>query len=64
LLEIASYKLGAVAIPLFTLFGTDALEYRLSNSEAKGIVTDAANLPKIMECAYPVDSGSRASGFR
>jgi acetyl-CoA synthetase len=49
LLEIASYKLGAVAIPLFTLFGTDALEYRLSNSEAKGIVTDAANLPKIME---------------
>ena len=47
--HIASYKVGAVAIPLFTLFGTDALEYRLSNSEAKGIVTDAANLPKIME---------------
>jgi acetyl-CoA synthetase len=34
---------------LFTLFGTDALEYRLSNSEARGIVTDAANLPKILE---------------
>ena len=47
--HIAAYKVGAVAIPLFTLFGTDALEYRLSNSEAKGIVTDAANLPKIME---------------
>jgi acetyl-CoA synthetase len=47
--HIAAYKIGAVAIPLFTLFGTDALEYRLSNSEAKGIVTDAANLPKIME---------------
>jgi acetyl-CoA synthetase len=47
--HIACYKVGAVAIPLFTLFGTDALEYRLSNSEAKGIVTDAANLPKIME---------------
>jgi acetyl-CoA synthetase len=46
--HIAAYKVGAVAIPLFTLFGTDALEYRLSNSEAKGIVTDAANLPKIM----------------
>jgi acetyl-CoA synthetase len=47
--HIACYKVGAVAIPLFTLFGTDALEYRLSNSEAKGLVTDAANLPKIME---------------
>ena len=47
--HLACYKVGAVAIPLFTLFGTDALEYRLSNSEAKGIVTDAANLPKIME---------------
>ncbi len=47
--HIAGYKVGAVAIPLFTLFGTDALEYRLSNSEAKGIVTDAANLPKIIE---------------
>ena len=47
--HIAAYKIGAVAIPLFTLFGTDALEYRLSNSEARAIVTDAANLPKIME---------------
>ena len=37
--HIAAYKIGAVAIPLFTLFGTDALEYRLLNSEAKGIVT-------------------------
>ena len=49
LCHIAAYKVGAVAIPLFTLFGTDALEYRLSNSEARAIVTDAANLPKIME---------------
>ncbi|MGD9066095.1 MAG: AMP-binding protein, partial [Desulfobacterales bacterium] len=47
--HIAAYKVGAVAIPLFTLFGTDALDYRLSNSEAKGVVTDAANLPKIIE---------------
>ena len=47
--HIAAYKIGAIAIPLFTLFGIDALQYRLSNSEAKGIVTDADNLPKIME---------------
>lgn len=47
--HIAAYKIGAIAIPLFTLFGTDGLEYRLLNSEAKGIVTNNANLPKIME---------------
>jgi acetyl-CoA synthetase len=47
--HIAAYKIGAIAIPLFTLFGIDALQYRLSNSEAKGVVTDADNLPKIME---------------
>ena len=45
--HISLYKIGAIAIPLFTLFGTDALKYRLSNSEAKGIITDEANLHKI-----------------
>ena len=47
--HIAAYKIGAIAIPLFTLFGTEALEYRLANSEAAAIVTDAVNLPKILE---------------
>ncbi len=47
--HIAIYKIGAIAIPLSSLFGTDALEYRLSNSEAKGIVIDDANLHKILE---------------
>ncbi len=47
--HIAIYKLGAIAIPLFTLFGTDAREYRLADSEAKGIVVDGANLHKILE---------------
>ncbi len=47
--HIAIYKMGGIAIPLFTLFGTDALAYRLSNSEAKGIVTDEANLQKVLD---------------
>jgi acetyl-CoA synthetase len=46
--HISLYKLGAVAIPLFTLFGTDALAYRLGDSEARGVITDAANLPKVL----------------
>ncbi len=47
--HIAAYKIGGVAVPLFTLFGPDALEYRLSNSEAKSILTDEANVEKIVE---------------
>ena len=47
--HIAAYKIGAIAIPLFTLFGTDALAYRLSDSQAKAIVTDEVNLPKILD---------------
>ncbi|MEA2109667.1 MAG: AMP-binding protein [Pseudomonadota bacterium] len=45
--HIAAYKIGAIAIPIFTLFGTDALSYRLQNSGAKLIITDKANLEKI-----------------
>ncbi|MBU0516747.1 MAG: acyl-CoA synthetase [Proteobacteria bacterium] len=48
LAHVALYKLGAVAVPLFTLFGPDALQYRLANCRAKGIITDGANLDKVM----------------
>jgi len=47
--HIAVYKIGAIAIPLFTLFGPDALEYRLADSEAKAIITDGVNIEKILE---------------
>ncbi|MBD1549135.1 acyl-CoA synthetase [Roseibium aggregatum] len=48
--HIAALKLGAITIPLFTLFGDEALAYRLGNSGAKVVVTDtggAAKLEKI-----------------
>ena len=47
LAHIAAYRIGAVIVPLFTQFGGDALQYRLADSGAKAVVTDAANLPKI-----------------
>ena len=47
--HIAIYKLGAIAVPLFTLFGPDALEYRLVNSGTKAIVTDGANIEKVLQ---------------
>ena len=45
--HVAAYKMGAIALPLFVLFGEEALEYRLGNSEAKVVVTDSVNFPKI-----------------
>ena len=47
--HLGVYKLGGIALPLFTLFGPDGLQYRLENSQAKAVVTDSANLPKLLE---------------
>jgi acetyl-CoA synthetase len=46
--HFAAYKLGAIALPLFTLFGQDALRYRLADSGAKVVVTDAQTLERIL----------------
>jgi acetyl-CoA synthetase len=45
--HIAALKLGAITIPLFTLFGEEALEYRLKDSGAKAVVTDLAGAAKL-----------------
>ena len=47
LAHVAAYRLGAVALPLFTLFGPEALASRLADSGARGLVTDAAGLEKV-----------------
>jgi acetyl-CoA synthetase len=49
--NFAAMKLGAVALPLFTLFGEDALLYRLSDSGAAVVVCDAESLPKLRAIA-------------
>src|SRR6202047_1356989 len=45
--HLASLRSGMVSIPLFALFGEDALEFRLANSGAKAIVPDAAGWEKL-----------------
>ena len=47
--HIAIYKLGAVAVQLLTLFGPDAIEFRLQDSKAKAVITDKENVSKIFE---------------
>ncbi|AWK88926.1 acyl-CoA synthetase [Azospirillum thermophilum] len=45
--HVATYKLGGVAVPLFSLFGVEALEYRLANCGARAVVTDRAGAEKL-----------------
>jgi acetyl-CoA synthetase len=47
--HLAAYKLGAIAVPLAALFGSDALRYRLAMSGAKALITDAAGWSKVPE---------------
>ena len=51
--HLAALKLGAVVLPLFTLFGEDALAFRLADSGAKVVVTDADQAAKVRGVAAP-----------
>jgi acetyl-CoA synthetase len=66
--HIAIYKLGAIALPLAILFGPDAIAYRLQNSGATTLITNAQGLAKIgsseLKLILSVDGpGERALGF-
>lgn len=61
---LGTWRAGAVYQPLFTAFGPKAIEYRCGASEAKLVVTDAANrgklddvkgCPPVMTIAAPRD---------
>jgi acetyl-CoA synthetase len=69
--HIAIYKLGAVALPLAVLFGIDALSYRLQNSGAKALLTNAQGLAKLdglrgeipdLACVLSVDGAGNGAG--
>lgn len=45
--HIAAYKAGCIAIPLFTLFGAEALRFRLQDSGARLVITNAEGAAKI-----------------
>ena len=56
--HIALYRLGAVAMPLSMLFGPDALEYRLNDSEARLAIVDESGIDNVRE-ARPLCPGLR-----
>ena len=45
--HIALYKLGAIAVPLATLFGIDSMHFRLADSGVKAVITNATGLDKL-----------------
>jgi acetyl-CoA synthetase len=45
--HLAAFRSGLVSVPLFTLFGEDALEFRLANSGARAVVTDQSGWKKL-----------------
>ncbi len=71
--HVALYKLGAVALPIAVLFGPDALSFRLQNSGATALLTNAQGLAKLAEvrndvpdltCVLSIDgAGDGALGF-
>ena len=54
--HFAVMKLGAIVLPLFTLFGEEALRFRLADSGARAAITDDANLDKLMDVAATLDA--------
>ncbi|MFN6980279.1 MAG: AMP-binding protein, partial [Gemmobacter sp.] len=51
LAHFAAQKAGGVALPLFTLFGADALAFRLRDAGARIVVTDGENLERLLALA-------------
>jgi acetyl-CoA synthetase len=47
LTHLACYKLGAIVVPLFTLFGADGLAFRLRTAGCSHLITDRENMEKI-----------------
>ncbi|MFZ4806480.1 MAG: AMP-binding protein [Hyphomicrobiaceae bacterium] len=47
--HIAVQKTGAIALPLFNLFGPEAVRYRLSDSGAQVLVTSAGNFERLAD---------------
>lgn len=54
--HLATWKLGAVSVPLSLLFGPDGLEYRLEDSGAKAFIADEAALSSLRQIKAECDA--------
>ncbi|WP_408960313.1 acyl-CoA synthetase [Natrinema sp. 74] len=54
--HVAVWKLGAVSLPLSTLYGPDGLTYRLDDADAKACIVDEENVDSLREAATDCDA--------
>jgi len=52
--HVAIQRLGAIAVPLFSLFGSDALTFRLADSGARALITDGAGADRVTGLPDPL----------
>src|SRR3546814_20382603 len=52
--HLPTYKLGHIAVPLFTLFRTEAPEYRLDDPGARCVITEQPSPHKHRTPPYPM----------
>lgn len=50
---LALFRMGAIALPLSSLFGPDALAYRLRHGEARVVLSSDVNATKVAEALGP-----------
>ncbi|MCU0829988.1 MAG: AMP-binding protein [Rhizobiaceae bacterium] len=51
--HLATYKIGAVAVPLAALFGPEALAFRLAFSGARAVITSAHGAERLAQITRP-----------
>lgn len=54
--HLACFKLGAISVPLFSLFGPDALQHRLADCAMRAIVSDRQGLVTLDEIRHRLPS--------
>jgi acetyl-CoA synthetase len=54
--HLAAFKLGAVTVPLSVLFGPDALRYRLADSGARLVISDASHRETLETLCDEIDT--------
>ena len=54
--HISCFKSGKISIPLFNLFGIDALKFRLIDSSASAVICDKDGLEKLMKIKHDLPS--------
>ncbi|WP_276257368.1 acyl-CoA synthetase [Haloglomus litoreum] len=55
--HVAAWKLGAVSVPLSTLFGPDGVGYRLADADANACIVDGSNVDALRRARADYDIG-------